>query len=335
MAKPLGEFDFIEQCLIAQAANGQSFYQHAEALGIGDDCAVLPPLPADEQMVVSTDMLVEGRHYVPDVDPRALGHKVLAVNLSDLAAMGAQPIAFTLAAALRGLNAEWLNEFLAGVLDLARETQCALIGGDTTGVPNGGPEVFSVTVMGRVPRGGALRRSGVRDGDDLWVSGALGDPAYAVSERHQDEKLLRPNPRLSLGLGLRSLAHAAIDVSDGLHSEVMHLLRASGGLGARLNLDALPLGPVLRRSVNEGRLIVQQAHRYAMTGGDEYELVFSAGPAQRDAIERLGRELQLPLTRIGAASFAPQAQIQWHHAQGQPVSPELQQQVQQGGFRHF
>ena len=219
MVKRLGEFDFIEQCLIAQAANGQSFYQHAEALGIGDDCAVLPPLPADEQMVVSTDMLVEGRHYVPDVDPRALGHKVLAVNLSDLAAMGAQPIAFTLAAALRGLNAEWLNEFLAGVLDLARETQCALIGGDTTGVPNGGPEVFSVTVMGRVPRGGALRRSGVRDGDDLWVSGALGDPAYAVSERHQDEKLLRPNPRLSLGLGLRSLAHAAIDVSDGLHSE--------------------------------------------------------------------------------------------------------------------
>lgn len=335
MVKPLGEFDFIEQFLVAQAAQGQGFYQRSDTLGIGDDCAILPPLAQDEQMVVSTDMLVEGRHYYPDVDPHALGHKVLAVNLSDLAAMGAQPVGFTLAAALRGLDPDWLEAFLSGMLALARASQCALIGGDTTGMPGAGPQVFSVTVMGRVACGAACRRSGLCANDDLWVSGSLGDPAYAVRLGRHGEKLLRPTPRLDLGIGLRGIAHAAIDVSDGLHSEVMHLLRASGGLAASLTIDALPLAPDVQSAVAQGQLTLLQAQALAMTGGDEYELVFSAGPEHRDAIAQLGLALRLPLTRIGYVIPAPQPRIQWHDATGEPVSPELEAQVKQGGFRHF
>ncbi len=335
MAKPLGEFDFIDRFIKAQAALGQPMYRRGDALGIGDDCALMPPLEAGEQLAVSTDMLVEGRHYFSDVDPKALGHKVLAVNLSDLAAMGARPLAFTLAAALRGLDPTWLEAFLSGMLALARDAQCALIGGDTTGMPANGAQVFCVTVMGAVPMGQALRRDGLCDGDDLWVSGSLGDAAFAVQHRRDDPKLLWPAPRIALGLRLRSLAHAAIDISDGLHAEIMHLLRASGGVAAQLDWDSIPLGPRVQQAVREGVLSATQATVIAVTGGDEYELLFSAPPECRTEIRDLAMQQGVALTRIGEVRSAGGPSIHWHHHDGRRVDAGVVEAIGHGGFTHF
>jgi thiamine-monophosphate kinase len=336
----LGEFEFIDRLLKAQATQGQTLFQNPLTLGIGDDAALIPPLAASEQLVVATDMLVEGRHYFPDVDPRALGHKVLAVNLSDLAAMGARPVAFTLAAGLASINTAWLESFLQGLFALARDHQCALVGGDTVRVPAGAPAVFSVTVMGAVAIGSALRRDAAVAGDDLWVSGHLGDPSFAVLHRLSDEKLNYPTPRVALGQALRGHAHAAIDISDGLVSEVTHLLKASGAasgvtLGADLAVNDLPLGPRVRQAIDNGDFTQITARAFAATSGDEYELCFTAPPSARSAITALSSTLGCPLSRIGQIRTASELQIVWQDSTGAALPPQQQALFAAPGFDHF
>ena len=338
----LGEFEFISQLLQGPAAQGQPFYRHPLALGIGDDAALIPPLGPHEQLAVASDMLIEGRHYLADCDPRSLGHKVLAVNLSDLAAMGARPLAFTLSAGLREIRGPWIESFLDGMLSLARESQCPLVGGDTTAVGAQAPEVFSVTVLGSVQAGTALRRDGLQPGDDLWVSGHLGDAAFALAQRINDPKLNAPQPRIALGLGLVGLASAAIDISDGLQSELMHLLNGAQHraaqpqrLQANVNWQELPLGPLVQQATEAGRLTPSQAAGLAITGGDEYELLFGAAPREQTHLRALGQQLGLVLTRIGSVELSDTPGVRWRDAAGQPPTESLQDIIARGGFRHF
>jgi len=340
----LGEFDFINRLIKAQAAEGQSFFQQKNILGIGDDAALLPALDHGAQMLVATDMLVEGRHFYPDVDPASLGHKVLAVNLSDLAAMGGQPLAFTLAAGLRAIDRPWLEAFLDGMLSLARLHQCALVGGDTVRVPKTSAQVFSVTVMGSAPKGHVLRRSAAAVGDDIWVSGHLGDPSFALAHGHAQAKLNWPTPRLSLGQRLLGLAHAAIDISDGLQSELMHLLHASSSeradgprLDATLDWSGLPLGPALQEALSLGQISETDARCFAASGGDEYELCFTAPESARQEIENMGRSLGCPLTRIGQIISAQAliSRLHWKDQAGQPLDPETRLRLEHAGFDHF
>lgn len=333
MAK-LGEFEFIDQFLKTRAGQGQHLFDDPSALGIGDDAALIPPLLQGEQLAVTTDMLVEGRHYYPEVDPQSLGHKVLAVNLSDLAAMGATPVAFTLAAALRSIDQPWLEQFLDGLFTLAQRFQCPLIGGDTVGLPHTAPQSFSVTAMGRVPVGMALRRDGLQAGDDLWVSGNLGDSAYAVQKRSSSDKLNWPQPRIALGLALRGIASAAIDISDGLRPELGHLL--AKGLSAEIFWDLLPLGQGLQQAIAQGEIRPDDARLFAATGGDEYELLFGAPQASRLEIAQIAARLELPLTRIGLVVAEPTHRLNWKLSAGAPLSdPDLLRQLALGGFRHF
>ena len=258
-------------------------------LGIGDDCALLDPVPPGQQLAISTDMLVAGRHFFEGTDPAAIGHKALAVNLSDLAAMGARPVGFTLALALPTADAAWLQGFADGLFGLAARAACPLIGGDTTR----GPLNISITVLGQVPATHALRRDGARVGDAIWVSGPLGAAALAVARRSQGQpvpdaaarRLDWPEPRLAAGLGLTGVASAAMDISDGLAGDLGHLLTASGrrqglSLGAELWEGRLPLDPVLR----ESGVAHDEALQLALHGGDDYELLFTAPTAQTDTI---------------------------------------------------
>ena len=258
-------------------------------LGIGDDCALLDPVPPGQQLAVSTDMLVAGRHFFEGTDPAAIGHKALAVNLSDLAAMGARPVGFTLALALPTADAAWLQGFADGLFGLAARAACPLIGGDTTR----GPLNISLTVLGQVAATRTLRRDGARAGDRIWVSGPLGAAALAVARRSRGQpvpeaaarRLDWPEPRLAAGLGLARVASAAMDISDGLAGDLGHLLTASGrrqglSLGAELWEDRLPLDPVLR----ESGVAHDEALQLALHGGDDYELLFTAPTVQTDTI---------------------------------------------------
>ena len=231
----MSEFDLIARYFTRPAARA--------VLGVGDDCALLLPSPG-MQLAISSDMLVEGRHFFADVDPFSLGHKALAVNLSDLAACGARPLAFTLALALPRVDEAWLKPFSRGLLALADAHGCELVGGDTTQ----GPLNICITVFGEVPRGQALLRSGARAGDDLYVSGTLGDARLALEVLRGRVaasapvlaaarlRLEQPTPRVALGLALRGLATAAIDVSDGVLGDLGHILKLSG-VGATVETD--------------------------------------------------------------------------------------------------
>ena len=270
------------------------------ALGVGDDCALLTPAPG-MQMAVSTDMLVEGRHFFAGAEPHALGHKCLAVNLSDLAAMGAKPLAFTLALALPEADPEWLAPFSQGMLALADLHGCELIGGDTTK----GPLTICITVFGEVPLEKALRRDRAQAGDDIWVSGNLGDARLALagyrSELHLNEaeqseagaRMHTPSPRVALGLQLRGIANAAIDISDGLRGDLQHILDASH-VGATLKIDTLPVGHVLK---NQNKDLQR---RFALAGGDDYELCFTAAADLRDAVFGAARIAGVAVSRIGS-----------------------------------
>lgn len=294
----LSEFDLISRYFTRVPRNKM---QHV-ALGIGDDCALLLP-STGTQLAISTDMLVEGRHFFPGADPFLLGHKCLAVNLSDLAAMGAQPLAFTLALALPQANEEWLAPFSAGMLALADLHQCELIGGDTTK----GPLNICITVFGETLPGQTLRRNAAQVGDDIWVSGTLGDARLALAMYRNEcaERLLdtnshiraatrmhQPTPRVALGMALRGIAHAAIDVSDGLIGDLGHILTNSG-VGATLRIDDLPVGPELARQTQSLQ------RQFALAGGDDYELCFSASPSQRDAVLAAAQAAATDVTRIG------------------------------------
>lgn len=287
----LSEFDLISKYFNKPAL--------AASLGIGDDCALLVPTPGT-QLAISTDMLVCGTHFFPDTDPRQLGHKSLAVNLSDLAAMGARPVAFTLALSLPTPDENWLKPFSEGLFSIAEFCRCELIGGDTTR----GPLNICITVFGEVPVGQALRRDKAEYGDDIWISGTIGDARLALAhclneiELSPEEfkgvipRLQMPIPRVALGMALRKIAHSALDLSDGLMGDLNHILEASS-LGATINVDALPVGPVLAKQSKERQL------RCALSGGDDYELCFTAPVSMRSRVLEASAQTGVPVTRIG------------------------------------
>ncbi|HEX5094183.1 MAG TPA: thiamine-phosphate kinase [Burkholderiales bacterium] len=254
-------------------------------LGVGDDAALLAPA-AGQELAVSTDLLLEGRHFARGAEPRALGHKALAVNLSDMAAMGASPRWATLALALPQADDAWLEAFAAGFYALAERFGVDLVGGDTTR----GPLAVCVTILGEVPAGEALRRSGARPGDDLWVSGELGGAAYALAHPADPaaaKRLHEPEPRVALGERLRGVASAAIDVSDGFAQDLGHLLERSG-VGAVVEYARLPKHRIADAALER---------RCVLSGGDDYELLFAAPSARRAALERL--DGAPALTRVG------------------------------------
>ncbi|MGQ0547016.1 MAG: thiamine-phosphate kinase [Betaproteobacteria bacterium] len=261
-------------------------------IGIGDDCALLRP-DAGLELALTTDMLVEGRHFLPDAEPRDLGHKALAVNLSDLAAMGAAPRWALLALALPAADARWLEAFAAGLFALAERYGVELIGGDTTRAPL---RTIAITAVGEVPAGVALFRGGARPGDDVWVSGELGGAALALVHPQiaaAAARLHRPEPRVELGERLRGLASAAIDVSDGLASDLGHILERSQ-VGALVHYAQVPRCDAFAAIGN-----AELEKDCVLSGGDDYELAFTAAAARRGEIEALAAELALPLARIG------------------------------------
>ncbi|NWK79971.1 thiamine-phosphate kinase [Aquitalea sp. LB_tupeE] len=289
----MNEFDLIRQYFTRPAASA--------VLGVGDDAAILRPTPGQD-VHVSVDMLVEGRHFFADVSPQALGHKTLAVNLSDMAAMGARPRWAFLSLALPQLDEAWARDFSRGLFALAEQYGVDLAGGDTTR----GPLTLSITIMGETPQGQALRRDAAQVGDDVWVSGELGLGAIAVALRNgqladadMSEDVLAacqckldfPLPRLELGQALLGVAHAAVDVSDGLLADLGHILRASG-VAAEIWADSLPsLSPL---EAERARWL-----DYLAAGGDDYELCFTAPAAARTAVEAAGRTADCRVTRIG------------------------------------
>ena len=286
-----GEFDLIAKYFTRDVRRA--------TLGIGDDCALLAPAPG-MQLAVSSDMLVEGRHFLSTVEPARLGHKALAVNLSDLAACGAKPLAFTLALALPRADEAFLDGFSRGLFALADAQGIELVGGDTTQ----GPLNICVTAMGEVPAGGALLRSGARPGDQLWVSGTVGDARLAL-EVFRGRQMLegaafervrtameQPQPRVALGLALRGIATSAIDVSDGLLGDLGHILRRSG-VGAVVEVDAVPRSAVL------GEMPLALQRECTLAGGDDYELVFTAPAALAERVRAAASEAGVAATRIG------------------------------------
>ena len=290
-------------------------------LGVGDDGALIAQTPGQE-LVISTDMLVEGTHFLADTDPEALGWKTLAVNVSDMAAMGAHPRWATLAAVLPAPTFDWVDAFSQGFFACAEAFGIDLIGGDTTR----GPRAFCVTILGEVPAGQALRRDGAKAGDSIWVSGRPGRAALALAHLQGRtalaEPLLadclaalhRPQPRVALGLALRGIASAAIDVSDGLLADLGHILEQSA-LGARLRIPGLPAAGLGRDCW--------------LAGGDDYELVFTAAATADHDIAALADRLGMPLTRIGEIVGSPAGALVVCDDAGIDITPASR------GFDHF
>jgi thiamine-monophosphate kinase len=296
-AVALSEFELIERFFQRPARSS------SVVLAGGDDAALIAPTPGFE-IALSVDMLVEGRHFFADVDPHALGHKALAVNLSDMAAMGATPRWALLAGALPSADPRWLEPFARGFFDLADAFGVDVIGGDTTR----GPLNLCITIAGEVPAGQAIRRAGAKAGDDVYVSGQLGDAALAVAALRDrvavDEdafaaaraRLDRPTPRVALGERLRTVATAMLDVSDGLTGDLQHILDASG-VGAAIELAAIPRSRALDALLaTSARAVAVQC---LLAGGDDYELLFTAPPSSAPTLAAISRDLELPLTRIG------------------------------------
>jgi thiamine-monophosphate kinase len=305
----MGEFDLIERYFKAPArAMQQRDADNASLqLGIGDDCALLQPT-AGMQLAISSDMLVEGRHFFADIDPYKLGYKALAVNLSDLAACGAKPLAFTLALALPKADAAWLEPFSRGLLALAAEHNCHLIGGDTTQ----GPLNMCITVFGEVPKNMALLRSGAKPGDDIYVSGTVGDARLALEHFRGNValpddlfaqariRMETPTPRLALGMALRGIASSAIDVSDGLLGDLGHILKQSQ-VGAVID-TIFAMNLIAIQAINtpsECQFISQKQLEYVLAGGDDYELAFTAPVAKREAVQAASKTSATKVTRIG------------------------------------
>ncbi len=295
----------------------------AVVLGVGDDCALLQPTPG-HQLAISSDMLVEGRHFFPNTDPESLGHKALAVNLSDLAAMGARPLGFTLALALPAIDDAWLAAFARGLFALADAHACPLVGGDTTR----GPLNICITVFGEVLPGRALQRHAAQAGDDLWLSGRTGEARLALGHRLGEPwaaaiepgdgalaqtRMDWPAPRLALGMALAGVAHAALDVSDGLAGDLGHILHASN-LGAEIDWAALPLAPAL------ASLPLAQQQECVLHGGDDYELLVTAAPAAREAMQAAAQASGTPLQRIGRLLAAPGLYLLDAQGQRQPLA---------------
>ena len=303
-------------------------------LGIGDDCALLRPA-IGTQLAMSMDILQEGVHFLPDADPYLLGKRTLLVNLSDLAAMGARPLCFTLGLCLPAADEDWLGSFSKGLGQVAREHNCPLIGGDlSASSPVHGSKTLCVQVHGELPVNASMRRSGAKIGDLIYVTGSLGDAAAGLqvlrknsketlSEEHRAalvEAFFVPESRIEAGLLLRSLATSCIDLSDGLASDLVHILRASA-VGASIELDALPLSVAVRAAHNEA-----EQRQLAISGGDDYELCFTVGPANEEAMQKALDSIGVPVTRIGNVTEG--AQVQWCEF-GEPIALEA------SGYKHF
>ena len=323
----MGEFELIDRYFKRPARRA--------ALGVGDDCALLAPAPG-MQLAVSSDMLIEGRHFLSTVDPFKLGHKALAVNLSDLAACGAKPLAFTLALALPQADEAWLDGFSRGLFALADAHDCELIGGDTTR----GPLAICITVFGEVPPGKALLRSGAHAGDDLYVSGTLGDARLALEVFRGTRSLPQPafdaarirmetpTPRVALGLALRGVATAAADISDGLVGDLGHILKASR-VGACID-TSIAINLIANRghlTPGNGQIDAEMALDCVLAGGDDYELVFTAPPAARNRVKAAAVQSQTPVTRIG--HIEPGTGLRLVDAAGLPVTRRF------ASFDHF
>lgn len=319
----MGEFDLIARYFTRAP-------RHA-VLGVGDDCALLQPQPG-MQWAVSCDMLVDGRHFLSTTPPARLGHKALAVNLSDLAACGAKPVAFTLALALPHMDEAWLHGFSQGLWALADEHGCELVGGDTTQ----GPLNICITVFGEVPPGDALLRQHAQAGDDIYVSGTVGDARLALEvfrgtwrleAEHFETARMRmeqPTPRVALGQALRGVANAAIDISDGLVGDLGHILKRSK-VGAVLTTDWVADSAAISSAMQT--LPLSRRLDYALAGGDDYELLFTAAPDQADAVQEAANDCGVPVTCIGRIMPTPGLQVM--DAQGVSMSRRF------ASFDHF
>ena len=310
----MGEFDLIARYFTRPARRAVTC--------VGDDCALWQP-QSGMQLAVSSDMLVEGRHFLSTVSAQRLGHKALAVNLSDLAACGARPLAFTLALSLPRVDEAWLQGFSHGLFLLADAHGCELIGGDTTQ----GPLNICITVFGEIPPGDALLRGAAQAGDDIYVSGTVGDARLALevfrgslsldAELFETARLRmeQPEPRVALGLALRGIANACIDISDGLVGDLGHIMKASG-VGAVLTTgwvaDSAAISPALQSLPMSRRLDM------ALAGGDDYELLFTAAPDQAQAVQEAANDCDVPVTCIGRISAGQGLQVMDIH--GVPIS---------------
>ena len=328
----MGEFDLIARYFKRPTQRA--------VLGVGDDCALLAPTPG-MHMAMSSDMLVEGRHFLSSVDPARLGHKALAVNLSDLAACGAEPTAFTLALSLPRIDEAWLEGFSTGLLQLANEYSCELVGGDTTQ----GPLNICITAIGEVPPGDALLRQNAQAGDDIYVSGTVGDARLALEvfrgTQFLDAKAFEavrarmeiPTPRIALGIALRAISNAAIDVSDGLLGDLGHILQRSQ-VGAQIDTtwlqqsnifgedaQAAGISPILAQLPWNKRI------EFALAGGDDYELCFTAPVHQREMVHAAAWESNTPVTRIGRITEAQGLVVM--DPEGQPITRRF------ASFDHF
>jgi thiamine-monophosphate kinase len=320
-----GEFELIRRFFVRSQGTRR---ESGVILGIGDDAALLD-LPKGADLVAAVDTIVAGRHFPEDADARSIGHRALAVNLSDIAAMGATPLWATLALTLPGVDPDWLSRFAAGFLDLADAHAVALVGGDTTR----GPLTVSVQILGHVPHGAALRRSGAHAGDLLAVSGTLGDAAAGLAmlraaspsaSRHDVDELIRrfdyAEPRVQLGLSARGIATAAMDLSDGLVGDLPKLAQASG-LAAHVSVERLPLSAAMRAAVS-----AEQALDWALAGGDDYELLLAVPPARFAELKAAADRLNLMLTTIG--EFCDGVGVTWLR-NGKEFVPGV------SGFDHF
>ena len=319
----MGEFDLIARYFTRPARRA--------VLGVGDDCALWQP-QTGMQWAISTDLLVEGRHFLSTVSPQRLGHKALAVNLSDLAACGAKPLAFTLSLALPRIDEAWLKGFSEGMLALADLHQCELIGGDTTH----GPLTIGITVFGEVPPGDALLRSGAQAGDDIYISGSVGDARLALEVFRGNlsvsgadfesarQRLEQPEPRVSLGMALRGIANACIDVSDGLAGDLGHILKASH-TGAVLTTDWIQDSAAISTALQA--LPFARRLDMALAGGDDYELLFTAPPDLADAVQEAANDSDVSITCIGRITNGSGLQVLDAH--GVPMSRRF------ASFDHF
>ncbi|PCK08318.1 MAG: thiamine-phosphate kinase [Alteromonadaceae bacterium] len=340
----MGEFELIERYFKRQQPKTDRSHTGID-LGIGDDCALLS-VGGDQQLAISVDTLVAGVHFPKNAPAEAIGMRALCVSLSDLAAMGARPLGFTLAITLPESNEVWLAAFSKGLFEVADRYQCSLFGGDTTH----GALSISVQVHGVLPRGQALLRSGAKVGDLICVSGDLGDGAAALAMIQQsvpeaqqnrldettksylDARFYQPQPRFDLAMHLSGLASAAIDISDGLLADLGHICRASA-LGAELNIDRLPVSPASRAMSKmlaelESETGSSVCERWALTGGDDYQLCFTIGESTlRELSARLEKDtLVLPISVIGKTVSTPGIRC---YKQGEPYSYNEQ------GYQHF
>ena len=325
MEPELGEFELIRRFF---ARSDTATRYPKVLLGIGDDAALLE-LPRGEDLVASVDTIVAGRHFPEGSDPRSIGHRALAVNLSDMAAMGAVPAWATLALTMPSAESDWLEKFAAGFLDLADAFSVALVGGDTTR----GPLTVSVQILGSVPHGSALRRGGATAGDILAVSGTLGDAAAGLAFRQAPrsaklppeasaliQRFDYPAPRVRLGYAARGIASAAMDLSDGLIGDLPKLAQASG-VAAHVQIEALPLSSALRNAVSS-----RQARDWALAGGDDYELLFAVPADRFTELKEAAGQLNLTLTPIG--ELLAGAGVTWS-LNGEDFAPRV------SGYDHF